>query len=82
MKVSNCNDQTNSDTRALSDENTGLSFLQMTRSVLASFLGVQSSKNRTRDFTHGKAKDFIIVGILMTAVWYGAIYGVVTLVLK
>ena len=48
-------------------------FLQMVGSVMASFYGVQNSKNRKRDFQHGKASHFIAVGILMTAVWYGAI---------
>ena len=59
-----------------------LSFFQMVGSVLASFFGVQSSKNRTRDFKYGKARSFIMVGILMTIVWYGAIYGVVKLLLS
>jgi hypothetical protein len=58
------------------------SFFQMVGSILASFFGVQSSKNRTRDFTYGKARNFIMVGILMTVVWYGAIYGVVKLLLS
>jgi hypothetical protein len=48
-------------------------FLQMVGSIMASFYGVQNSKNRTRDFTRGKASHFIAVGILMTAVWYGTI---------
>lgn len=59
-----------------------LTFLQMVGSILASFFGVQSSQNRDRDFALGKAKPFIMVGILMTAVWYGVIYLVVQLVLK
>ena len=64
------------------EESTGsLSVMQVIGSILASFYGVQSSKNRKRDFQSGKAKTFIVVGILMTAVWYLAIYLVVTLVL-
>lgn len=59
-----------------------LSFFQMAGSVLASFFGVQSSKNRNRDFKYGKARNFILVGIFMTIVWYGAIYGVVRLLLS
>jgi hypothetical protein len=57
-------------------------FLQMVGSILASFFGVQSAKNRERDFTHGKARAFIAVGILMTIVWYGCISLVVHFVLK
>ena len=58
-----------------------LGFFQMVGSVLASFFGVQSSKNKQRDFKRGKASQFIAVGILMTAVWYGAIYWLVNIVL-
>ena len=36
-------------------------------SVGASFFGVQSSKNRERDFKHGKASHFVLVGLLATA---------------
>ncbi|MFT5578379.1 MAG: hypothetical protein ACI9WS_001133 [Paraglaciecola psychrophila] len=59
-----------------------LTILQMVASVLASFFGVQSSKNRIRDFKLGRARDFIIVGIILTAFWYGAIYGLVQLLLS
>lgn len=59
-----------------------LTFLQMVSSILASFFGVQSAKNRDRDFAHGNARAFILVGILMTIVWYGAISLVVHFVLS
>ncbi len=39
------------------------------KSVAASFFGVQSSKNRERDFKHGKASHFIAVGVVATAVF-------------
>jgi hypothetical protein len=55
------------------DDQKAPTFLQMVGSVMASFYGVQNSKNRKRDFQHGKATHFIAVGILMTAVWYGTI---------
>jgi hypothetical protein len=64
------------------DNQQPLSFLQMVGSVLASFFGVQSAKNRERDFAHGKARTFILIGILMTIVWYGTISLVVHLVLQ
>jgi hypothetical protein len=66
----------------MQDEQKNLSFFQMVGSVLASFFGVQSSKNRERDFKRGKAKHFIMVGVFMTVVWYGAIYCVVQLLLS
>lgn len=65
-----------------SDTQPSLTFLQMVSSILASFFGVQSTKNRDRDFARGKARAFIIVGIFMTSVWYGAISLVVHFVLR
>ncbi len=50
-----------------------LTFLQMVGSILASFFGVQSAERRERDFKLGRPLAFFLVGILMTAVWYGAI---------
>ncbi|MGH8530301.1 MAG: DUF2970 domain-containing protein [Nevskiales bacterium] len=55
---------------------------QTIASVMASFFGVQSSKNRERDFTHGRADVFIAVGLGMTVVFILIIVTVVKLVLK
>lgn len=55
---------------------------QVFKSVNASFFGVQSSANRRRDFTHGKPLPFIIVGLVMTAVFVGAVWLAVKLVLR
>lgn len=51
-------------------------------SVLAAFFGVQSRKNRERDFTGGNARRFIVIGLVMTALFVAAVYGVVQIVLK
>ena len=59
-----------------------VSITQVVGSILACFYGVQSSRNRKRDFQSGKAGTFIAVGVVMTAVWYFTIYLVVTLVLS
>jgi hypothetical protein len=56
-------------------------FWQMLHSVLAAAFGVQSGKNRARDFTHGKPSHFVILGILFTAVFALTLYGIVQLVL-
>lgn len=55
---------------------------QTVTSVLAAMFGVQSSKNRERDFTHGKAGHFILVGLLATAGFVGLVILVVRLVLS
>ena len=36
------------------------------KSVLASFFGVQSDKNRRRDFQQGNPAQFILVGLVLT----------------
>lgn len=51
------------------------------KSVAAAFIGVQSEVNRHRDFSHGKASHFIIIGALATAVFVLTLWGVVQLVL-
>lgn len=58
------------------------SFLQMVGSVLTSFFGVQSAKNRERDFVHGKVRAFILVGMLMTVVWYSTFALIVNFILR
>ncbi|MFC5698334.1 DUF2970 domain-containing protein [Pseudomonas sp. GCM10022186] len=58
-----------------------LSFREMLQSVLAAAFGVQSGKNRTRDFSRGKPSHFIILGLLATAIFVAVLYGLVRLVL-
>jgi hypothetical protein len=55
---------------------------QTIASVLAAFFGVQSSKNRQRDFTHGKAAHFIVIGVIATVAFVLTIVLVVKLVMK
>lgn len=57
------------------------SFWQMLQSVLAAAFGVQSGKNRTRDFTYGKPSHFILLGIAFTLIFVLLLYGLVQLVL-
>ena len=65
------------------DEDTGsLTFLQLVGSALAAGFGVQSSKNRERDFSRGKPLHFIIIGIVLTALFVLTVIGVVNLVLN
>lgn len=58
-----------------------LTFRQMLHSVLAAALGVQSGKNRMRDFTYGKPSHFIMLGVGFTALFVLVILGVVKLIL-
>jgi len=56
-------------------------FLQMVGSVLAAFLGVQSDRNRERDFTKGRAVAFIVVGVGMTILFVVCVWLVVQTVI-
>ncbi len=56
--------------------------LQVIGSVLAAAFGVQSSRNRERDFKQGSFGPFIAAGIIFTALFIGVLYLVVTTVLS
>jgi len=59
-----------------------LNLLQVISSVFAAGLGVQSSKNRQRDFKQGRFGVFIAAGIIFTLLFIGVVFTVVQLVLK
>lgn len=48
------------------DSHTPPGTLDIILSVLSSFFGVQSARNQERDFRHGRAVHFIIVGLGLT----------------
>ena len=56
-------------------------FWQVLHSVMAAAFGVQSAKNRSRDFTHGKPSQFLLLGLLFTVVFALTLFGIVKLVL-
>lgn len=63
-------------------ERKGVSGLQVLQSTLAAALGVQSRKNRERDFQEGKASQFIFAGILFTLLFIGVMVIIVRTVLS
>ena len=50
------------------------------QSTLAAAIGVQSKKNRERDFEEGNASTFIVAGILFTVLFVATIVVVVSAV--
>ena len=56
--------------------------LDVVFSVLASFFGVQSARNQERDFRHGRAAHFIIVGLGLTLLLIFGIWLAVKLALR
>lgn len=59
-----------------------LGWRAVTSSVLAAAFGVQSSKNRERDFARGSPAHYIITGIVATLLFVITMYVLVQLVLK
>ena len=51
------------------EEAPNLTFWQVLGSTLAAAVGVQSSRNRERDFSRGRASHFIFMGIGFTVVF-------------
>ena len=62
-------------------DNERLGLLQVFGSVLASFFGVQKDAVRERDFSRGRPRDFVIVGVVLTVLFVLAVAGVVRLVM-
>ena len=56
-------------------------FWEVVMSVMAAALGVQSSKNRKRDFTRGNHLVFIGAGVIFTILFVLTLVGIVNLIL-
>ena len=54
--------------------------LRIIQSTLAAAIGVQSKKNRERDFQEGNAGTFIAAGIIFSAAFIATVMTVVQLV--
>lgn len=65
----------------MTEDGKKLTILQVMGSVMSSFIGVQKNATRERDFKRGRARDFIVVGILLTLAFVLAVWGVVQLVM-
>lgn len=55
--------------------------MSVVKSVLASFFGVQSERNRQRDFQAGSPLQYIVVGLIATLVFILVMWAVVRLIL-
>ena len=65
-----------------SDKDSSPSFGAVLASAVAAMFGVQSSKNRERDFTRGKPIHYIVVGLVLTLVFVLGVWGLVKWVLS
>ena len=57
-------------------------FLSVVKSILAAGIGIQSEKNRQRDFEKGNPLVFIVGGIIFTVLFILTVASVVGLVLS
>lgn len=63
------------------DDKRPLGWGELLQSILAAALGVQSGRNRTRDFSRGRPVQFIVLGLLFSLIFVVVILGLVRLVL-
>jgi len=63
------------------DEDIQITFLQLLKSTMSAFIGVQSNANRERDFKHGKISHFIGIGLLFGLTFVCSIVAVVQIVI-
>lgn len=68
--------------REKDDDKKSLNLVQVVASVFAAGLGVQSSKNRERDFKQGRIGVFIAAGIIFTLGFIAVMVVIVQLVIK
>lgn len=66
----------------MSDSEHNVSLFKVVLSVMAAMFGVQSSKNRERDFSKGRPAAYIIVGIFMTLLFILTLWLVVKFVMS
>jgi len=62
--------------------NKNISPLQVIFSILSSFIGIQSNKNRERDFKSNNPFHFIIAGIILTFVFVLLVFLLVNIALN
>lgn len=70
------------DQQERAERNQEVGLLRVVMSVLAAMFGVRGSKAHERDFTHGRPAAYVIVGLVLTALFVLTLSGVVALVLK
>ena len=63
------------------NEKTKVSWLNVFKSTMMSFLGVQKEEIRQRDFEYGNPIHFIIMGILMATVFVLVLITIVKIIL-
>jgi hypothetical protein len=66
---------------SVNEDQPRVTILTVIGSIFASWFGVQSNKNRERDFTYGKASTFVFAGIIFVILFILFVIGIVQLVM-
>tara|TARA_R110002110_G_scaffold14698_1_gene67638 strand:- start:57566 stop:57814 length:249 start_codon:yes stop_codon:yes gene_type:complete len=75
-------DEPNTQGKPSQEDDKSLNPMQVISSIFAAGLGVQSSKNRERDFKQGRLGVFIAAGLIFTLLFIGTIAAIVSMVLS
>jgi len=59
-----------------------VSLFKVVLSVMSAMIGIQSNKNRERDFAKGRPAAYIVVGIIMTVLFILTLWTVVSIILS
>ncbi|GMU45712.1 MAG: hypothetical protein AMXMBFR26_04940 [Porticoccaceae bacterium] len=81
MQERNAMQETDQDRKPAAPQQKPPGFFAIVLSTLAAAIGVQSSKNRERDFAQGSPLPFIAAGIIFTVLFILTVITVVNLVL-
>ncbi len=65
----------------MNEQKNGVRILDVCKSILMSFFGVQKESVRQRDFEKGKPLHFIVAGIVFTLLFIVLLYSLVKLIL-
>jgi hypothetical protein len=55
--------------------------IDVAKSVIAAFTGIQSDENRKKDFEQGSLKTYVIAGLIFTIAFVGGLIVLVSVVL-
>lgn len=64
------------------EEKRPLSLREVIGSIFAAGIGVQSTRNRERDFTRGTARQYIVAGLIATVLFVLTVYLAVKFILS
>ena len=65
----------------MQDQPQRLKFFELIKSAFMAMIGIQKNSVRERDFSKGRARDFILLGIVMSVLFVLSILALVSFVI-